>query len=385
MIYFDNSATTPVDSRVYNAMKPYFTDKFANPSSIHLLGREVNEDLAIARENISKLINALPEEVIFTGSGTESDNLALKGIAFALKNKGNHIITSSIEHKAVSETMKWLETAGFTVTYLPVDKKGTVDLSSLEKSINDNTILISIMLANNEIGTIEPMKDVVNIAKPKNIIVHTDAVQAIGKMKIDVNELGVDLLTFSGHKIYAPKGIGALYIENSLKDKIVPLIHGGGQEYSIRSGTENVPYIIGLAEACDIINKELDNEVKHTKAIRDKFEELLLKEIPDIYINGDVSNRVCNISNISFKYIEGEALMAYTPEICCSTGSACSSEEGPSHVLKAIGINPIDIHGTIRFSFGRFNRLEEVPRAVSLLKDSVAKLRKLSPLYNKNK
>ena len=383
-IYFDNSATTPIDPRVLEAMMPYFKDKYANPSSIHKLGRMIKEDLNIAREKVATLINANEDEIIFTGSGSESDNLAIKGIAFARKNKGNHIITSSVEHKAVLQTCKWLEDYGFDVTYLDVDRNGLVDLDELKSSIKNSTILISIMLANNETGVLQPIKEIAEIAKSKNIILHTDAVQAAGKMNIDVVNLNVDLLTFSGHKIYAPKGIGVLYIADYLKDEICPLIHGGGHEFGLRAGTENVPYIMGLAKACDIINEELNEEVKKLRAMRDTFESLILKSIPHTYVNGYDAPRICNVSNVVFKYIEGEALMVYASDICCSTGSACTSDEGPSHVLKAMNVDPIDVHGSLRFSFGRFNNVDEVVRAVEILKDSVAKLREFSPLYNNN-
>jgi cysteine desulfurase len=383
-IYFDNSATTPIDPRVYEAMIPYFKDKYANPSSIHKLGRIIKEDINSARTRIASLINADEDEIIFTGSGSESNNLAIKGIAFARKYKGNHIITSSIEHKAVLQTCKWLENYGFEVTYLPVNKEGLINIDDLRSHIKSSTILISIMLANNEIGTLQPISEITELLKNKNIIVHTDAVQAAGKMTIDVADLGVDLLTFSGHKIYAPKGIGVLYISDFLKNEIIPLVHGGGHEFGLRAGTENVPYIIGLAKACDIIEDNLTEETRKIREMRDKFETLILKNIPGTYVNGANAPRICNISNIAFKYIEGEALMVYASDICCSTGSACTSDDGPSHVLRAMKIDPIDIHGSLRFSFGRFNNIDEVDRAVEIIKESVTKLREFSPLYDKN-
>mgnify|MGYP005809613305 CR=1 FL=1 len=383
-IYFDNSATTPVDPAVLEAMMPYFKEKYANPSSIHTMGRQIKSDLVEARTNIADTINADVEEIIFTASGSESDNLAIKGIAMNNKNKGKHIITSSIEHKAVSETCRWLSKLGFDITYLPVDSNGVVDLQALATSIRSDTILITIMLANNELGTIQPLKEICEIAKDKGIIVHTDAVQAIGKMKVDVIDLGVDLLTFSGHKIYAPKGIGILYINEKLKNNLMPLVHGGSHEFGLRAGTENVPYIIGLSKACQIIKKNLDDEIIRIGKLRDSFESQILKEITYTYVNGAKAKRVCNVSNLTFKYIEGEALMVYASEVCCSTGSACSSEsEETSHVLRAINLDPIDLHGTLRFSFGRFNTIEEVKKAVSIIKSSVSKLRAFSPLYNK--
>ena len=383
-IYFDNSATTPIDQRVLEAMLPYFKDKFANPSSIHILGREVREEIEKARQTIAETIKCDSTEIIFTGSGSESDNLAIKGIAYGLAHKGKHIITSKIEHKAVLETCKFLESEGFEVTYLPVDEKGLVKLSDVEKAIRKDTILISVMLANNEIGTIQPIKEISELARKHDIIIHTDAVQAMGKMDVDVSKLGVHLLTFSGHKIYAPKGIGVLYADERIRDFITPLIHGGHHEMGLRAGTENVPYIIGLAKACEIIQKELNKDIEKIKEIRDTFENRILTEIPETILNGNKEKRVCSISNISFKYIEGEALMAYAHEVCCSTGSACTSDSvDASHVLYAIGVNPVDAHGALRFSFGRFNTLEEVHKAVDILKEAVLRLREMSPLYNK--
>lgn len=384
-IYFDNSATTKVDTRVKEAMLPYFEEIYGNPSSLHNLGRIARENLENAREAVADLISAEADEIIFTGSGSESDNLAIFGIAEGLKNKGNHIITSNIEHKAVLEACGELERRGFEVTYLPVNKDGHVEIEAFEKAITDKTILATLMLANNEIGTIQPIKELAFIAREKGVIFHTDAVQAVGKMKINVSELGVHLLTFSGHKIYAPKGIGVLYIDRELKHLLHPIIFGGHHEFGLRAGTENVPYIIGIAKACEIIKKELESDIEKVKEIRNSFEDKILKEIPDCYINGK-EPRVCSISNITFKYIEGEALMVYASEICCSTGSACSSDSlDASHVLKAIKINPVDAHGALRFSFGRFNSLDEVEKAVEILKYNVNKLREISPLYQQIK
>jgi len=383
-IYFDNSATTKVDPRVFESMIPYFKEKFANPSSIHLEGRAIREDVEKAREIVAKSISAMPEEIIFCGSGTESDNIAIKGVALGLKDKGRHIITSNIEHKAVLESCRYLEENGFEITYLPVKNNGIIDLDDFKKALRKDTILVSIMLANNEIGTLQPIEEIGQLATKYGFILHTDAVQAVGKMPVDVCKLGVHLLSFSGHKIYAPKGIGVLYVDKELKDIIVPLIHGGHQEDGVRSGTENVPYIIGLAKSCDIIQNELEKDIEHIRAVRDRFEKRILSEIPDVYLNGDPKNRVCNISNITFKCIEAEALMVYASDVCCSTGSACSSNDiDASHVLKAINVNPVDLHGAIRFSFGRFNTFEEVDTAVEIIKSSVQKLREMSPLYKK--
>ena len=384
-IYFDNSATTKVDPKVVEAMVPFFSELYGNVSSIHSIGRQVRPYEEQARKSVAKLINADPEEIVFTASGSESDNLAIIATARAYKHKGKHIITSAIEHKAVLETFKFLEhEEGFEVTYLPVDKYGVIDMDYFKKSLRDDTTFISVMLANNEIGTIEPIKEIASIATKKGIIVHTDAVQAVGKMNIDVNDLGVHMLTFSGHKIYAPKGIGVLYIDIELREKIHPIIHGGQQEGGLRAGTENIPYIVGLGKACDILLEQQDTEILHIKKLRDTFEKKVLETIPDTYINGHPELRVPSISDIVFRYIEGEALMVYAREVCCSAGSACTSAStNPSHVLSAIHVDDVDIHGALRFSFGRFNTMEEVDRAVEVLKESVEKLRKMSPLYNK--
>lgn len=384
-IYFDNSATTRVDPLVVEAMVPFFSDFYGNVSSIHSIGRDVRPYEEKARKSVAKLINADPEEIIFTASGSESDNLAIISTARAFKHKGKHLITSCIEHKAVLETFRFLEQEeGFEVTYLPVDKQGVIDMEFYKNALRDDTILVSVMLANNEIGTIEPIKEIAALASKKGAIVHTDAVQAVGKMNIDVNELGVHLLTFSGHKIYAPKGIGVLYVDIELREQLKPIIHGGQQEGGLRAGTENIPYIIGLGKACEILLEKQDSEILHIKRLRDTFEKRVLEEIPDTYVNGAIDNRVPSISDIAFRYIEGEALMVYAREVCCSAGSACTSAStNPSHVLSAISIDEVDIHGALRFSFGRFNTLDEVNRAVDILKESVEKLRKMSPLYNK--
>lgn len=381
-IYFDNSATTQVDPIVRDRMVPFFCEKYGNPSSIHSIGRAVVDDLAAARRSVASIIGANSDEVIFTASGTESDNMAITGVARAFKHKGQHLITSVIEHKAVLQTMKYLEKEGFEVTYLPVDNKGIVDMEVFKKSLRSDTTLVSVMLANNEIGSIQPIKEIAALARAKGALVHTDAVQAVGKMVIDVTDLGVDMLTFSGHKIYAPKGIGVLYLDKSLHGKLEPLIHGGQQEGGLRGGTENVPYIVGLGKACEILADGLNSEIIRIKNLRDTFESGILEAIPDTYVNGDRQRRVPSISNIAFKYVEGEALMVYSSEICCSSGSACTSASAsPSHVLAAINIDPVDIHGSLRFSFGRFNTVDEVYRGIEIVKQSVEKLRRMSPLH----
>ena len=386
-IYLDYSATTPVDPRVAEKMMQFMTmdGTFGNPASrSHRFGWQAEEAVDIARNQIADLVGADPREIVFTSGATESDNLAIKGAANFYQKKGKHIITSKTEHKAVLDTCRQLEREGFEVTYLPVDKYGIIDMDYFKKSLRDDTTLVSVMLANNEIGTIEPIKEIASIASKKGIIVHTDAVQAVGKMNIDVNDLGVHMLTFSGHKIYAPKGIGVLYIDIELREKIHPIIHGGQQEGGLRAGTENIPYIVGLGKACDILLEKQDTEILHIKKLRDTFEKKVLENIPDTYVNGHIELRVPSISDIVFRYIEGEALMVYAREVCCSAGSACTSAStNPSHVLSAIKVDDVDIHGALRFSFGRFNTMEEVDKAVEILKESVEKLRKMTPLYNK--
>ena len=384
-IYLDNSATTKVDPLVVEAMLPFFTEKYGNISSIHSIGREGRPDEEKARKSVADLINATPDEIIFTASGSESDNLAIIATARAFKHKGKHLITSSIEHKAVLETFKFLENEeGFEVTYLPVTSDGIVDMDAYKKALRDDTILVSCMLANNEVGTIQPIKEMAALALEKGAYMHTDAVQAVGKMNIDVNDLGVSLLTFSGHKIYAPKGIGILYVDIELREKLHPIIHGGQQEGGLRAGTENIPYIVGVGKACEILKEKQDTEVLRIKKMRDTFEKKLLEVIPETYVNCQHDKRVCSISDVVFKYIEGEALMVFAGEVCCSSGSACTSaSSGPSHVLTAIGVDEVDMQGALRFSFGRFNTEDEVDRAVEVLRGSVEKLRAMSPLYNK--
>ncbi|MGE4496576.1 MAG: cysteine desulfurase family protein [Deferribacterales bacterium] len=380
-IYLDYSATTPVDRRVYEAMIPYLTEKFANPSSIHILGREVREDVENARAVVASYIKCEPHEVVFTASGTSSDNLAIKGMAEALKHKGKHIITTSIEHKAVLETCKSLQKSGFDVTYLPVNKAGVISVEDFKNALRPDTILVSVMLVNNEVGTVQPVKEIAAIAREKGIIVHTDAVQAVGKLSTDVSELGVQLMSFSGHKFNAPKGIGVLYIDENLKDLIIPIVCGGSQEYGLRAGTENVANIIAIAKAVEILEQEGEEETKRIRAFRDMFEQEVLARVPDTYVNGAGAERVCSVSNIAFRYIEGEALMVYASEVCCSTGSACTSDSvDASHVLYAMKVDPVDMHGSLRFSFGRFTTEEEVKKAVEMICTSANKLRAMSPL-----
>ncbi|WP_022851231.1 cysteine desulfurase family protein [Limisalsivibrio acetivorans] len=380
-IYLDYSATTPTDRRVFDAMAPYFCEKFANPSSIHEMGRAIREDVEKARKTVADFINCEAHEIVFTASGTASDNLAIKGMAEAKKGEGKHIITSSIEHKAVLETAKNLEKSGFEVTLLPVNREGVVSVEDFKNALREDTILVSVMMVNNEVGTIQPVQEIAEICREKGIIMHTDAVQALGKLPIDVGELGVHMLTFSGHKFNAPKGIGVLYIEENLKDEIIPIVCGGSQEYGLRAGTENVPNIVGIAKACEILKSEMKEEVERVQKLRELFEKRITDEIPNTYINGGGAPRVCGVSNIAFRHIEGEALMIYASEVCCSTGSACTSDSvDASHVLYAMDIDPVDTHGSLRFSFGRFTTEDEINRACDILRDSAAKLRAMSPL-----
>lgn len=383
LIYMDHNATTPVDSRVLDAMLPYFSEKYGNPSSVYRLAKECELAKEKAREKLASFINAKPYEIFFTGSGTESDNFAIKGVCFANRGRGNHIITSKIEHHAVLNTCKWMEEQGFEVSYIGVDKYGIVDLDELKEAINDRTILILVMHANNEVGTIEPIREIANIAKEHDIYFHTDAVQAVGKIPVDVKDLGVDLLSLSAHKLYGPKGVGALYIKRGTK--IEPLLHGGHQEGNKRAGTENIPGIVGLGVAAEIASEEIArrNEIKN---LRDKLEKGLLERIDEIKINGHPEKRLDGTLNLCVKYVEGESMLLHLDYngIAASSGSACTSGSlEPSHVLTAMGIPPEIAHGSLRFSFGRENTEEEVNKVLEVLPPIVDKLREMSPLYSK--
>ncbi len=382
-IYFDHAATTPCDKRVVDAMIPYFTDNFGNADSQHFLGRDTAKAVADARQTIAKLIGCQPNELYFTASGTESDNWALKGTALSRKNRGNHIIISAIEHHAVLNSAQWLEKQGFKVTYLQPDTTGIIQPSQLQKAITDQTILVSVMYVNNEVGTIQPIKELCKIAHDHGAIFHSDCVQAMPYIQIDVKDLGVDLLTMSGHKFYGPKGVGALYIRNGLK--IDKLVVGGGQERSQRGGTTNTPAVVGMAKALEIALAEMeDNNAKISK-LRDHFVERVLAEIPYVRFNGNVQSRVPSIANFSFEFVEGEGILMLMDlgGVAVSSGSACSSGSlDPSHVLLAMGV-PIEVsHGSIRFSFGKDNTMEEVDYAVEKLKETISRLRAMSPLFN---
>jgi len=389
-IYLDHNATTPTDPRVVEAMKLYFSKLYGNPSSIYRFAQEAREAVEIARGKLAKILNAKPEEVIFTSGGTEADNFAIKGIAYANKEKGNHIITSEIEHHAVLNTCKWLEKQGFLVTYIGVDKYGVVNLDELKDVITDKTILITIMHANNEIGTIEPIMEIGGLLQEINkqritnheprICFHTDAVQTVGKIPIDVNKLGVDLLSLSGHKFYGPKGVGALFVRK--RTKINSLLHGGHHERNKRAGTENVPGIVGLGKTCEIAMEEQEKEEKKLKALRDRLHKGIVEKIDDVIINGHPEKRLVGTLNICVKYVEGEAMLLNLDleGIAASSGSACTSGTlEPSHVLLALGIPPEVAHGSLRFSLGRDNTEEDINRVIEVLPPIVKKLRAMSP------
>jgi len=378
----DHSATSPVDPEVFEAMKPYFIDSFGNASTLYSLGREGKKAMESAREEVASIIGAETKEIIFTSGGTESDNIAILGAAYKLKKKGNHIITSDIEHPAVDETCRYLEKNGFTVTYLPVYEDGIVKVKDLEDAITDKTILITIMHANNEIGTIQPITEIGRIAHENNIYFHTDAVQTVGKIPVNVKELNVDMLSLSAHKLYGPKGIGALYLRQGVR--IEPIMHGGGHEKGIRPGTENVPGIVGLGKACSIAKENLQMDAQKLTSLREMLIDNVLAENEDSYLNGHRTKRLPNNANFRFTGIEGESLILRLDAkgIATSTGSACSSIKlEPSHVLMAIGLKEVEAHGSLRISLGHENTEEDIKYTITAIKEVVEKLRKMSPLW----
>lgn len=380
-VYLDYSATTPVKDEVLQEMLPYFTQNFGNPSSLYTKGLESKEAVDKAREQVANLIGATPKEIYFTGCGSESDNWAVFGVAEALKDKGNHIITTKIEHHAMLHSCEHLEKKGYKVTYLDVEADGTVTPEALEAAITDETILISVMMINNEIGTIEPIKDLAAVAKKHKILFHTDAVQALANMPIDVKDMGIDLMSMSAHKIYGPKGIGALYMRKGLR--LPNFIHGGAQEMGRRAGTENLPSIVGFGKAAELAQENLDSHIAHCKELRDYLVERILDEIPDTFVNGTMEARHPGNANITFKYIEGESILLLLDYkgVSVSTGSACSSKSlKPSHVLDALGVPVEMIHGTVRFTVGDFTTKEDIDYVVDVLKEIVEKLRLLSPV-----
>lgn len=380
-IYLDYAATTPTHPEVVKTMLPYFTDFFGNPSSIYSYGQEAKGAIEEARVKVADLIGARDEEIVFTSGGTEADNFALKGVAFANELKGNHIITSSIEHHAVLETSKFLERRGVKVTYLPVDEYGLVDPDDVRRAITAKTILISIMQANNEIGTIEPITEIAKIAREEEIYFHTDAVQTVGHIPVNVNELGVDLLSISAHKLYGPKGIGALYIRKGVK--LIPFMHGGEQEKRRRAGTENVPGIVGFGKAVELAQQDMGKETERLTRLRDQLINGLSERIDNIRLNGHPIIRLPNNVNVSVDYVEGESMVLNLDleGICASTGSACSSSSlEPSHVLLAMGLSHEQAHGSLRFTLGKWTTEEEIERVLEVLPRIVAKFRAMSPL-----
>lgn len=386
-IYLDNNATTKMSKEVLEAMLPYMTEVYGNASSkFYKVGRSAEAALYTAREKVAELLGAKTNEIYFTGSGCEADNWAIKGIAFANQGKGNHIITSSVEHHAILGTCEWLEKHGFTVTYLPVDSEGRVSPESVEAAITENTILISIMTVNNEIGTIQPIKEISEIAKAHKVIFHTDAVQAVGHMPINVAELGVDMLSLSAHKFNGPKGVGALYIRNGVK--INNLIHGGGQERGKRAATENIAGIMGLAKALEIAVRDMDKNDEHCRKLQKKLIEGIESKIPYCRLNGPRENRSSSNVNFSFKYIEGESILMLLDmkDVAASSGSACASGSlDPSHVLLAIGLPHEIAHGSLRLSVGHENTEEEIDYILEVLPEIIQRLRDMSPLYEEIK
>jgi cysteine desulfurase len=385
-IYVDNAATTQVDEEVIEAMLPYMRSKYGNASSLHLFGREAYQGLEKARQQVGDLLNASTKEVIFTSGGTESDNLAIKGIAHKLKEKGKHIITSNIEHPAVIEACQTLASQGFEITYLPVDPYGLINIDMLRKSIKKETILISIMHGNNEIGTIEPIQEISEIAHEKEIIFHTDAVQTVGKIPLDMKKMNIDLLSISAHKIYGPKGVGALFKKEGVI--LEPLIHGGGHEQGFRSGTENVVGTVGLGKAAELSRSRMLEDSKKMSIMRDNLIEKVTTEIEESYLNGHPKFRLPNNAHFRFSGIEGESLLLNLDEkgIAASTGSACSSKKLlPSHVLMALGLNEVQAHGSLRISLGRNSEEKDIEYIHNSLKEMIVRLREISPLWNKQK
>jgi cysteine desulfurase len=383
-IYMDNNSTTRVDPRVVEAMLPYFTEKYGNAASrSHPFGWEAEAAVEEAREKIAGLIGASAKEIIFTSGATESNNLAIKGVAAMYKKKGNHVVTQATEHKAVLDTCKRLEREGFQVTYLPVDKFGQVHPEQVREAITDKTVLVTIMAANNEIGTLQPIKAIGKLCKEKGVLFHTDAVQAVGKVPLDVEDMGIDLLSLTAHKLYGPKGVGALYVrKKDPRVRLEPQIDGGGHERGMRSGTLAVPIIVGLGTACGIANNEMAQESEKTFRLRERLRKGIMDKLPETYLNGHPTERLPGNANISFAYVEGEGLMMGIKEVAVSSGSACTSASlEPSYVLRALGVGDELAHSSIRFGMGRFNTAEEVDFVADLVVREVSRLREMSPLY----
>jgi cysteine desulfurase len=383
-IYMDNHATTPMDPRVLEAMLPYFSERFGNAASRnHQFGWEAEAGVETAREQVARLIGATAKEIIFTSGATESDNLAIKGVAEMYREKGNHIITAVTEHKAVLDTCKRLEKYGYKVTYLPVKPDGLVDLEVLKNAFTDKTILVSIMAANNEIGVIQPLAEIGKMCREHGVLFHSDAVQALGKVPLDVNKMNIDLASLTGHKLYGPKGCGALYVRRkNPRVQLAAIIDGGGHERGMRSGTLNVPGIVGFGKACDIALKEMVEESRRVGALRDRLKDKLMAELDQVFVNGNMEHRLPGNLNISFLYVEGESLLMGINDVAVSSGSACTSATlEPSYVLKSLGLGDDVAHSSIRFGIGRFNTEAEVDYVAGRMVEVVKKLRELSPLY----
>ncbi len=383
-IYMDNHATTPVDPRVLQEMLPYFSEKFGNAASRnHVFGWVAEEAVEQARERIAKLIGATSKEIIFTSGATESDNLAIKGAAEMYREKGNHVITVVTEHKAVLDTCKRLEKYGFRVTYLPVQKDGLIDLDDLRRAMDDKTILVTIMAANNEIGVLQPIAEIGKLCHEKGVVFHTDATQAVGKVPIDVQKMNIDVMSISGHKMYGPKGVGALYVRRKgPRVQLSPIIDGGGHERGMRSGTLNVVNIVGLGKACEICMNEMPEEACRLAGLRNRLKDRIMGKLDEVYVNGSMEHRLPNNLNISFAYVEGESLLMGINDVAVSSGSACTSATlEPSYVLKALGTGDELAHSSIRFGLGRFNTEAEVDYVADRVIETVRRLRELSPLY----
>ena len=382
-IYLDYQATTPLDPRVLEKMIPYFNERFGNPHSRnHFFGWEAEEATEIARKQVAEIIGANSKEIVFTSGATESNNLAIKGVADFYGDKKNHIITCVTEHKCVLESCRSLSENGFEITYLPVEKDGLINLELLKKSIKDNTLMISIMAVHNEIGVIQPLKEIGELARKNNIFFHTDCAQAVGKIKLDVNEMNIDLMSISGHKIYGPKGIGALYVRRKPRVRIKSMMSGGGQERGMRSGTLSPALCIGLGEACKICLDEMDQEKKKLESMRKKYHEIILKRCKDVYLNGSEHHRIPGNLNLSFAYVEGESLMMGIKDLSVSSGSACTSASlEPSYVLRALGVEEELAHTSLRIGFGRFTTDDEIEKAANDIVREVIRLRSLSPLW----
>lgn len=382
-IYMDYQATTPMDPRVFEAMKPYFVEKFGNPHSrSHAYGWEAEAAVEQGREQVARLIGANPKEIVFTSGATESNNMALKGVARFYGDKKKHIITVVTEHKCVLDTCRHLEREGFRVTYLPVEKNGLVDLDQLEEAICDDTILVSVMAVNNEIGIIQPIQEIGAICRKHGVFFHTDAAQAFGKMPLNVEEMNIDLMSISGHKIYGPKGIGAMYVRRRPRVRLVPLINGGGQERGFRSGTLSPPLVVGLGEAARIAQDDMQKDYEHVMCLHNKLYEGIVASVPDVFLNGDKDKGIKGNLNLSFAYIEGESMIMAIRDLAVSSGSACTSASlEPSYVLRALGVDEELAHTSIRFGIGRFTTEAEVDHAIKTVNGAINKLREMSPLW----